>query len=153
MNQNAILFQEYKHKILKEDTFGQRLKKARLVAGYTQYELSKLVGLSRSSINNLEAGTQTHLTKANILKIHKYLYKYLVINDYFYFILNQKNILKKLLKKHSIIELSKLLEVHESTIYKWYYESCQISTYKFKILQKYIKRVILTHPLDIFLKL
>lgn len=118
MNKNAILFQEYKHKILKEDTFGQRLKKARLIAGYTQYELSKLVGLSKSSINNLEAGTQTHLTKANILKIYKYLYKDLVINDYFYFILNQKNILKKLLKKHSIIELSKLLEVHESTIYR-----------------------------------
>ncbi|HBI7094649.1 TPA: helix-turn-helix transcriptional regulator [Clostridium perfringens] len=73
MNQNAILFQEYRYKTLKEDTFGQKLKKTRLMAGYTQDELSKLVGLSKSYINDFEAGTQTHLIKTNLFKLHQYL--------------------------------------------------------------------------------
>ncbi|WP_415344813.1 helix-turn-helix domain-containing protein, partial [Clostridium perfringens] len=63
------------------------MKKARLTAGYTQTELSNLVGLSISYINDLEAGTQTHLTKANLIKLHEYLDKDLVMNDYFYFVL------------------------------------------------------------------
>lgn len=109
------------------------------MAGYTQDELSKLVRLSRSYINALEAGTQTHLTKTNLLKLHEYLAKYLVINDYFNFVLNQKNILKEILNKYSIKELSKMLSVHESTINKWYYESCQISVYNFNILKNKIK--------------
>ncbi|WP_224380107.1 helix-turn-helix domain-containing protein [Clostridium perfringens] len=88
------------------------------MAGYTQDELSKLVSLSRSYINDLEAGTQTHLTKANLLRLNEYLDKDLVMNDYFYFVLNQKNILKQLLKKYSVHELSKFLKVHESTINK-----------------------------------
>ncbi|NGT12745.1 helix-turn-helix transcriptional regulator [Clostridium perfringens] len=67
----------------------------RLIAGYTQDELSKLVSLSRSYINDLEAGTQPHLTKANLLKLHEYLDKDLVMNDYFYFVLNQKIYSKK----------------------------------------------------------
>ncbi|EPB8159353.1 helix-turn-helix domain-containing protein [Clostridium perfringens] len=71
------------------------MKKARLTAGYTQTELSNLVGLSISYINDLEAGTQTHLTKANLIKLHEYLDKDLVMNDYFYFVLNQKIYSKK----------------------------------------------------------
>ncbi|WP_430537812.1 helix-turn-helix domain-containing protein [Clostridium perfringens] len=90
----------------------------RLIAGYTQDELSKLVSLSRSYINDLEAGTQTHLTKSNLLRLNEYLDKDLVMNDYFYFVLNQKSILKQLFKKYFVHELSKFLKVHESTINK-----------------------------------
>ncbi|MBI5984603.1 helix-turn-helix transcriptional regulator [Clostridium perfringens] len=72
-----------------------KIKKARLTAGYTQTELSNLVGLSISYINDLEAGTQTHLTKSNLIKLHEYLDKDLVMNDYFYFVLNQKIYSKK----------------------------------------------------------
>ncbi|WP_300347549.1 helix-turn-helix transcriptional regulator [Clostridium sp.] len=135
MNQNAIKFSEYRYKDLKENTFGQRLKKARLIAGYSQNELSKLVGLSKSYINDLEAGTQTHISKDNILKLHEFLDKELVMNDYIYFILNQKAILKEILKKHPLHELANLLSVHESTIQKWYYEKVQISTYNFNKLK------------------
>ena len=95
LNQNAIIFSEYRFKCLKEYAFGQRLKKTRLIAGYRQNELAKLVGLWKPYINNLEAGTQTHLTKANLLKLHKYLDKNLVMNDYFSFILNQNLYWKK----------------------------------------------------------
>ncbi|XZK76519.1 helix-turn-helix domain-containing protein [Clostridium perfringens] len=140
MKQNAIIFSEYRFKDLKEDTFGQKLKKAKLIARYNQNELANLVGLSKSSINDLKAGTQTHLTKFNLLKLHKYLDKNLVMNDYFSFVLNQKLILKEILNKYSIKELSKILNVHESTINKWYYESCQISVYNFNILKNYITK-------------
>lgn len=135
MNQNAIKFSEYRYKGLKEDTFGQRLKKARLIAGYSQNELSKLVGLSKSYINDLEAGTQIHISKNNILKLHEFLDKDLVMNDYIYFVLNQKALLKEIFKKYTIHELSTLLSVHESTIQKWYYEKVQISTYNFNKLK------------------
>ena len=37
------------------------------MSGYTQDELSKLIELSRLYINNLEAKTETHLTKAKLL--------------------------------------------------------------------------------------
>ena len=84
----------------------------KLIARYNQNELANLVGLSKSYINDLKAGTQTHLTKVNLLKLHKYLDKNLVMNDYFSFVLNQKLILKEILNKYSIKELSKILKVH-----------------------------------------
>ncbi|ELQ0171376.1 helix-turn-helix domain-containing protein [Clostridium perfringens] len=116
MNPNAIIFSEYSYNDLKEDPFSDRLKKARLIAGYSQNELSKLVKLSKSYINDFEVGTQTHISKGNILKLHEFLYIDLVMNDYIYFVLNQNAILKDLLNKYQLPELAKLLLVHESTI-------------------------------------
>ncbi|EOU1606731.1 TPA: hypothetical protein I9065_000932 [Clostridium perfringens] len=92
MNQNAILFQEYRYKTLG----GKYLW---TIAEYTQDELLKLVGLSKSYINDLEAETQAHLTKANLLKLHGYLDKDLIMNDYFYFVLNKKLIFRRNSKK------------------------------------------------------
>ena len=43
------------------------------MSGYTQDELSKLIELSRLYINNLEAKTETHLTKAKLIKLNYYL--------------------------------------------------------------------------------
>ncbi|WP_265880136.1 helix-turn-helix domain-containing protein [Clostridium perfringens] len=40
---------------------------------YTQDELSKLIELSRLYINNLESKTETHLTKAKLIKLNYYL--------------------------------------------------------------------------------
>ncbi|XZH18677.1 helix-turn-helix domain-containing protein [Clostridium perfringens] len=43
------------------------------MSGYTQDELSKLIELSKLYINNLEAKTETHLTKAKLIKLNYYL--------------------------------------------------------------------------------
>lgn len=63
------------------------------------------------------------------------------MNDYIYFVLNQKAILKELLKKYSLTGLSKFLLVQESTIQKWYYEKFQISTHNFNRLKSCIKKM------------
>lgn len=38
------------------------------------------------------------------------------MNDYIYFVLNQKAMLKEIFKKYPLHELANLLSVHESTI-------------------------------------
>ena len=41
-----------------KEIFAQRLKKARLDTGFTQNEVAKEIGVSRSKIAKLETGTQ-----------------------------------------------------------------------------------------------
>ena len=50
--------------------FGQRLRKARKAANLTQMDLAKWVGLSRSSITNIEKGRQ-----------HIHLHTFMVISE------------------------------------------------------------------------
>ncbi|WP_410199952.1 helix-turn-helix domain-containing protein [Clostridium perfringens] len=58
---------------MKRSYFWTKIKKTKLMSGYTQDELSKLIELSRLYINNLEAKTETHLTKAKLIKLNYYL--------------------------------------------------------------------------------
>lgn len=41
----------------------ERLKKTRIAAGYTQYELSKIVGITRTAYTNYELGIREPSTK------------------------------------------------------------------------------------------
>ena len=50
-------------------TFGERLKRLREVAGWSQNELAKRSGVPRPTISDLEAGKQRGLTVANARKL------------------------------------------------------------------------------------
>lgn len=61
MDLNELLYAD-----LPCDTFAQRLKKAKLMAGFTQKTLAAATGLSVFTINELEAG---YLTYGQLLTI------------------------------------------------------------------------------------
>ncbi|HAT4282938.1 TPA: hypothetical protein I9088_000805 [Clostridium perfringens] len=52
------------------------------MSGYTQDELSKLIELSRLYINNLEAKTEAHITKAKLIKLNYYLDLFYLLPTY-----------------------------------------------------------------------
>ncbi|MEO2681336.1 helix-turn-helix domain-containing protein, partial [Clostridium butyricum] len=64
MNLNELLYED-----LPINTFANRITKAKLYAGISQEELSKLTGLSRSTINDLEAGYRNEINKNTLLKL------------------------------------------------------------------------------------
>ena len=104
---------------LSTNTFSQRLKKSKLIAGYTQKELSKATGLSISTINELEAGYRDTIRRNTLLKLLKVLDANILCDDYCKFILTQEIRIKKLIDAYTINKLSKLLCVHRSTIERW----------------------------------
>ena len=85
MNVNNLLYDD-----MPIDTLSDRIKKAKLVAGITQKELVKLTGLSRSTINELEAGYRDNITRETLLKLISVLDKDIICDDYLSYILNQE---------------------------------------------------------------
>ena len=78
---------------LSESSFNNKFKKAKLISGLTQQKLSKLTGLSRSTINDLERGSRNNISRDTLLKLIKVLDKNILCDDYLLLVLNQeKNI-------------------------------------------------------------
>jgi transcriptional regulator with XRE-family HTH domain len=50
-------------------TFGERLRRLRELAGYSQAELARRAGMNRAVINMLESGVRTGLTAENARKL------------------------------------------------------------------------------------
>ncbi len=101
------------------NTFANRITKARLYAGISQKELSNLTGLSRSTINELEAGYRDDISKDTLLKLLSILNYNILCDNYCKFILNQKQNMQLLIKKYTINELSSQLNINRSTIERW----------------------------------
>lgn len=112
---------------LPSDTFAQRLSKAKNIASLSQRTLSEATGLSRSTINELEAGYRDNITKNTLLKLLTVLDKEILCDEYCNFILNQENEIKKLIDLYSIKNLSNLLHLHRSIIEKWRDGKYQVS--------------------------
>lgn len=55
----------------KLDTFGQRLRNARLTAGWTQKELASESGLTQSAIGNYESGQRVEPTGAALVRLSR----------------------------------------------------------------------------------
>lgn len=118
------------------DTFAQRLKKARILAGLSQIELAEAASLSRATINDYETGYLDSISKDTLLKLINVLDKEILCDDYCIFILNQTDNLNILLNKYTLKEISKNLEVHITTVERWYNEQYQISRRQY---EKFIK--------------
>ncbi|WP_368254974.1 helix-turn-helix domain-containing protein, partial [Clostridium paraputrificum] len=114
MNINNLLYDD-----MPIDTLSDRIKKAKLVAGLTQKELVKLTGLSRSTINELEAGYRDNITRETLLKLISVLDKDIICDDYLSYILNQERNINLLINTYGIEKLSSILECHHSAIYRW----------------------------------
>lgn len=114
INENTLYYSD-----LPTQTFSQRLTKAKLLKGYTQNDLVKLTGLSKSTINELEAGYRDFVTLETLNKLVHILDKNILCDEYQLFILNQNENLKKLFSKYDINYLAGKLNVHRSTIERW----------------------------------
>lgn len=114
INLNEIL---YAH--LPCDTFAQRLKKAKLIAGFSQKTLAAATGLSLSTINELEAGYRDTISRDTLIKLLGVLDKDVLCDDYCLFILEQEKTIKGLIDKYGIRNICDSLKVHRSTLERW----------------------------------
>lgn len=101
------------------ETLSERISKAKLIAGVSQHELAKLTGLSRATINELEAGYREIITRDTLIKLIQVLDPEILCDDYLKFILNQGVNINNLINKFGITKLAEILNVHHSTIYRW----------------------------------
>lgn len=114
----------YDYSDLPEDTFGQRLKKLRLMKGLSQYDLSELTGVQRGMIASYEL-EQFYPTIDSIDKLETILdIKILCKDGYSNFILNSNNFKYKLInwrKENNLTkrQASKLLGISERGYASW----------------------------------
>ena len=114
MDLNELLYAD-----LPCDTFAQRLKKAKLMAGFTQKTLAAATGLSLSTINELEAGYRDSISRDTLLKLLRVLDKDLLCDDYCLFILEQEKNVQELIEKYGVDKICDFLKIHRSTLERW----------------------------------
>ena len=114
----------YDYSDLPEDTFGQRLKKLRLLKGLSQYELGNQIGMQHSMIGSYERD-EFYPTLDSIKKLGKVLNTNILCNKgYSNFLLNSSTFKDKLFKwriENNLTkrEASKLLGVSERGYGGW----------------------------------
>ena len=113
---------DYSH--LPEDTFGQRLKKLRLLKGLSQYELGNQIGMQHSMIGSYERD-EFYPTLDSIKKLGKVLNTSILCNEgYSKFLLNSSTFKDKLFKwriENNLTkrDASKLLGISERGYSLW----------------------------------
>ena len=118
------------------DTFAQRLKKAKLLAGFTQKTLAAATGLSLSTINELEAGYRDSISRDSLIKLLSVLDKDVLCDDYCLFILEQEKNVQELINRYGIKNLCDMLCVHISTMERWLTRKYQLSRNYFNLIYK-----------------
>lgn len=130
----AININKLKYYDLPCNTLAERLKKAKLIGGFSQKTLAESANLSLSTINELEAGYRDNIKRYTLTKLLRVLDMEILCDDYCNYILNQENEIEKLLHIYSINKLSDLLNVHRSTIERWSCGKYQISRNQYKFI-------------------
>ena len=131
----AMIIKKFLYSALPTDTLANRIKKAKLIGGVTQKDVVKLTGLSRATINELERGYREDIGRDTLLKLISVLDKDILCDDYFLYILNQRENLSNLIYTLGISKLSKLLNSHNSTIYRWRDEINTLPRSKYNIIK------------------
>ena len=116
------------------DTFSQRLKKAKLMAGFTQKSLAAATGLSLSTINELEAGYRDCISRDTLIKLLGVLDKDLLCDDYCLFILEQEKNVRELIEKYGADKICDKLKIHNSTLKRWLSFKYQMSKTNYLLL-------------------
>lgn len=114
MDLNELLYND-----LPCDTFAQRLKKAKIIAGFSQRTLAAATGLSLSTINELEAGYRDNIYRDTLLKLLKVLDKDVLCDDYCLFILEQEKNVREIIEKYGDNKICDCLKIHRSTLERW----------------------------------
>ena len=136
MFQIAIDINTLLYDSLPDITFSDRLKKAKAIKGVSQDELAALTGISRSCINELEAGYRYNITIGTLNKLISVLDKDILCDDYLNYVLNQKHHINEAISKLGITNLCKYLKSHHSTIYRWRDNKNKIPYNKYILLKK-----------------
>lgn len=134
--QSEININELFNSDLPTNTFAERLKKAKAMVGVSQESLAKLTGLSRSTINELEAGYRDNITRETLLKLISVLDKDIICDDYLSYILNQERNINLLINTYGIEKLSTILKCHHSSIYRWKVFKYQLPKDKYILIKK-----------------
>lgn len=121
---------------LPNNTFSQRLTKAKLIANVTQIQLSKLTGLSKSTIDELECGMRDNINIDTLKKLLIVLDEDILCDDYYKFVLHQKNKMKKLINQYGFPTLLEKLNVHRSTLERYRDGKIKISRKNYYIICK-----------------
>lgn len=137
MSQIAINENDLKYGELEENTLAQRLKKAKLLKGLTQEQLALNTGLSRSTINELEAGYRDNITRDTLLKLISVLDPQIICDDYLNYILNQEDNINNLISLYGKTELCNLLKVHRSTLERWANGKYQLPKDKYTLIKEF----------------
>lgn len=135
--QSEININELFNSDLPTNTFAERLKKAKAMVGVSQESLAKLTGLSRSTINELEAGYRDNITRETLLKLISVLDKDIICDDYLNYLLTQEDNINNLISLYGKTELCKLVSVHSSTLERWANGKYQLPKDKFKIIKEF----------------
>ncbi len=120
-----------------ETTFAERFKKARTLSGLSQEELSEKTGVSKSTVNEIEAGYRNTLTIDTIKKLTTVLDENILLDDYHRFVLyEQKSFMESLLHKYGITKLCDRLKSHHSSVYRWIKGEYQITRAKYELVKQ-----------------
>ncbi|WP_079428129.1 helix-turn-helix domain-containing protein [Clostridium oryzae] len=118
------------------NNLAQRLKKARMLTGMSQVELANKIGISRSVLNEVEAGYRDKILRPTLLKLLTVLDKDILCDDYYLFVLEQEKKLKPLVEKYGLRKLARMIGVDPSSLDHWKRGDYQISRKCFEILWK-----------------
>lgn len=128
------------NKLLYDDlpiqTFADRLKKAKAIKGISQEELAASTGISRSCINELEAGYRDNISICTLNKLISVLDKNILCDDYLNFVLNQQQYINEAIDKKGITNLCKYIKSHHSTVYRWRDNKNKIPYNKYILLKE-----------------
>lgn len=136
MFQIAIDINELLYDDLPIQTFADRLKKAKAIKGISQKELADLTGISRSCINELEAGYRDNISICTLNKLISVLDKNILCDDYLNFVLNQQQYINEAIDKKGITNLCKYIKSHHSTVYRWRDNKNKIPYNKYILLKE-----------------
>lgn len=121
---------------LKENTFAERLKKAKMLKGLTQEQLALATGLSRSTISDLEAGYRDNITRDTLVKLISVLDRNLICDDYLTYLLDQEKNISKLITTYGMPTLCAKLGFHRSTIERWRDGKYQLKKEQYTLITK-----------------
>lgn len=137
MSQIAINENDLKYSELEENTLAQRLKKAKLLKGFTQEQLALNTGLSRATISELEAGYRNNISRDTLIKLISILDPQIICDDYLNYILNQEDNINNLISLYGKTELCNLLSVHRSTLERWANGKYQLPKDKYTLIKEF----------------
>ncbi|OPJ55710.1 helix-turn-helix protein [Clostridium oryzae] len=98
-----------------------------MLTGMSQVELAKKVGISRSVLNEVEAGYRNKILRPTLLKLLTVLDKDILCDDYYCFVLEQEQKLKPLVEKYGLRNLARMIGVDVSSLEHWKRGDYQIS--------------------------
>ncbi|OPJ55703.1 helix-turn-helix protein [Clostridium oryzae] len=107
-----------------------------MMTGLSQVELAKKIGISRSVLNEVEAGYRDKILRPTLLKLLTVLDKEILCDDYYMFVLEQEEKLKLLVEKYGLRKLARIIGIDASSLDHWKRGDYQISRIFFKRILK-----------------